>query len=79
MIADTPFHAMRALDKVVIEWDTVIQEVVDAGKFYKADRLVVATSRLAGGGLMSEIERFKQLGIVVEALDPSQRALGSDG
>lgn len=49
-----------------------VQEVVDAGKFYKADRLVVATSRLAGGGVLSEIDRYRKLGIVVEALGPSQ-------
>jgi superfamily II DNA or RNA helicase len=49
-----------------------IQEVVDAGRFYKADRLVVATSRLVGGSFQSEIERFKRIGIAVEILDPDK-------
>jgi superfamily II DNA or RNA helicase len=49
-----------------------VQEVVDAGVFYKADRLLVATSRPAGGGIHSEIDRFKRVGIVVEVLDPEK-------
>jgi superfamily II DNA or RNA helicase len=47
-----------------------VQEVVDAGRFYKADRLAIATSRIAGGGVQAEVERFKRLGITVEVLDP---------
>jgi superfamily II DNA or RNA helicase len=49
-----------------------VQEVVDAGVFYKADRLLVATSRPAGGSLQSEIDRFKKIGITVEVLDPAK-------
>lgn len=49
-----------------------VQEVVDAGVFYKADRMLVATSRPAGGSLLAEIERFKKVGIIVETLDPSK-------
>lgn len=52
-----------------------VQEVVDAGKFYQADRLVVATSRIAGASLQSEIDRFKGLGITVEVLDPPRLEL----
>jgi len=51
---------------------SAVQEVVDAGVYYKADRLMVATSRPAGGSLHSEIERFKKIGIVVENLDPAK-------
>jgi superfamily II DNA or RNA helicase len=47
-----------------------VQEVVDAGRFYKADRLVIATSRIAGGALQAEIERYKGLDVTVEVLDP---------
>ena len=49
---------------------SAVQEVVDAGVYYKADRLLVATSRPVGGSLLSEIERFKKVGIVVEILTP---------
>lgn len=58
---------------------TAVQEVVDAGKYYKADRLVVATSRIAGGSLQSEIDRFKGLGITVELLDPPRLELLASG
>lgn len=56
-----------------------VQEVVDAGKFYQADRLVVATSRIAGASLQSEIDRFKGLGITVEVLDPPRLELLASG
>ncbi len=49
-----------------------VQEVVDAGQFYKADRLIVATSRAVGGSLYSEIERYKKVGVNVEILDPAK-------
>lgn len=49
-----------------------VQEVVDAGKFYGADRMLVATSRAVGGSLQSEIDRFKRIGIDVELLDPAK-------
>lgn len=58
---------------------TAVQEVVDAGKFYQADRLVVATSRIAGGSLQSEIDRFKGLDITVEVLDPPRLELLASG
>ncbi len=47
-----------------------VQEIVEAGKFYKADRLIVATSRRPGRGLLNEVERYARLGITVEVLDP---------
>lgn len=49
-----------------------VQEAVDAGKFYRADRMLVATSRAVGGSLQSEIDRFKRIGINVELLDPAR-------
>jgi len=54
---------------------SAVQEVVDAGVFYKADRLVVATSRPAGSSLHSEVERYNKLGIRVEVLDPAKLEL----
>lgn len=47
-----------------------IQEVVDAGRFYQADRMLVATSRPPGASFMAEVDRMQRLGIVVEVLDP---------
>ncbi|RVJ43479.1 DNA helicase [Sinorhizobium medicae] len=52
-----------------------VQEVVDAGTFYGANRMVVATSRAIGGGLQAEIDRFRRIGINVELLDPANLAL----
>jgi superfamily II DNA or RNA helicase len=49
-----------------------VQEIVDAGRFYGANRLLIATSRPAGGSLAAEIERFSRLGIQVELLDPGK-------
>ncbi|MCZ0735674.1 restriction endonuclease [Phreatobacter sp. AB_2022a] len=51
---------------------SAVQEIVDAGAFYKADRLLVATSRAIGGSLQAEIERFARVGIIVETLDPAK-------
>jgi len=50
---------------------SAVQEVVDAGVFYKANRMLVATSRPPGGSLLAEIERFKKIGLTVEVLDPA--------
>jgi superfamily II DNA or RNA helicase len=46
-------------------------EVVEAAKFYGADRLAVATSRPFGPGLHAAIERWRRLGIPIEALPPA--------
>ena len=48
-----------------------VQEVVDAGVFYGAHRMIVATSRASGGGIQAEIERQKRLGLTIELLDPA--------
>ena len=49
-----------------------VQEVVDAGKYYGANRMLIATSRAIGGGVQSEIERYARAGINVEVLDPAR-------
>lgn len=49
-----------------------VQEVVDAGAFYKANRLIVATSRPPGSGVLTEIERFRRIGIKVEVMGPAE-------
>lgn len=49
---------------------SAVREIVDAGRFYEADRLLVATSRPPGGGVLGEIENYKRLGIRIEILDP---------
>lgn len=52
-----------------------VQEVVDAGTFYGANRMIVATSRAIGGGLHAEIDRYRRIGINVELLDPANLAV----
>lgn len=52
-----------------------VQEVVEAGTFYGANRMLVATSRAIGGGLQSEIDRYRRIGINVETLDPAKLAV----
>lgn len=53
---------------------SAVQEIVEAGRFYEADRLLIATSRPPGGGVLSEIEHYARLGIRVEVLDPRRLA-----
>ena len=45
-------------------------EVVEASRFYEADRLAIATSRKFGPALKSAIDRYGKLGIRIEALPP---------
>ena len=47
-----------------------VAQVVDAGIYYKADRLLVATSRPPGAAFNEEIHRYQRIGIKVEVLDP---------
>lgn len=49
-----------------------VEQVVDAGRFYEADRMAVATSRLPGQSFLREVDRFKRLGIDVEFLGPDR-------
>jgi superfamily II DNA or RNA helicase len=51
-----------------------VQEVVDAGTYYSADRMLIATSRAVGAGVQTEIDRFSRIGINVELLDPARLA-----
>jgi superfamily II DNA or RNA helicase len=46
-------------------------EVVEAARFYEADRLAIATSRPFGPALNSALDRWKRLGIVIDPLPPS--------
>lgn len=46
------------------------EEIVEAAKFYGADRLAIATSRPFGPGLSAAIERWDRLGIKIESLPP---------
>lgn len=49
-----------------------VQEVVDAGTYYSANRMLVATSRAVGGGVEAEVDRYRRIGINVEVLDPAK-------
>jgi superfamily II DNA or RNA helicase len=51
-----------------------VQEVVDSGTYYGANRMLLATSRAIGGGVEAEIERYRRIGINVELLDPARLA-----
>lgn len=52
-----------------------VQEVVEAGTYYGANRMLVATSRAIGGGVEAEVARYRRIGVNVELLDPSRLAL----
>jgi superfamily II DNA or RNA helicase len=49
---------------------SAIGEVVEAGRYYGADRLVVALSRPAGGGLLAEQKRWERMGLKVQLAEP---------
>lgn len=49
-----------------------VQEVVDAGTYYGANRMLLATSRAIGGGVATEVDRYRRIGINVELLDPAR-------
>lgn len=46
-------------------------EVVEAARYYEADRLAIATSRPFGPALKSAIDRWGKLGIRIESLPPA--------
>ena len=48
-----------------------VSEVVEAAQYYKADRMVVATSRPPGRGLLEEKARFERQGLRIELAQPS--------
>lgn len=51
-----------------------VREAVEAGTYYGANRMLVATSRAIGGGVEAEIERYRRIDINVELLDPARLA-----
>jgi superfamily II DNA or RNA helicase len=50
---------------------SAVDEVVQAARFYKADRLFVASSRPAGPGTWDALRRWKALGVEVGVLEPA--------
>ena len=48
-----------------------VGEVVEAAKYYQAERMVVATSRPPGAGLLEEKVRFERQGLKVELAPPN--------
>ena len=47
-----------------------VSEVVEAARYYEADRMVVATSRPPGRGLLEEKARFERQGLQIELAPP---------
>ena len=50
---------------------SAVGEVVEAARYYQADRMVVATSRPPGAGLLEEKARFQRQGLKVELAPPN--------
>lgn len=48
---------------------TAVKEVVDAGAFYGASRMVVACSRPKSESLKNEIQKYSNIGLEVEVMD----------
>jgi superfamily II DNA or RNA helicase len=49
-----------------------VEEVVEAGRFYRANRMMVVTSRQAGSGLLNEIARHERIGVPVDYMGPRE-------
>lgn len=49
-----------------------IEEVINAGRFYGADRLAIATSRSPGDGFNLEMARHAQTGLKLQVAGPAQ-------
>jgi superfamily II DNA or RNA helicase len=49
-----------------------VKEVVEAGEFYRADRMVVACSRHPGAALLAERDRYAGIHIPVEIMGPPE-------
>ena len=47
-----------------------VSEVVEAARYYEADRMVVSTSRPPGRGLLEEKARFERQGLMIELAPP---------
>lgn len=50
---------------------SAIKEVIEAGRYYSADRLVIAVSRPPGEGFRSELARQRKVGLKVETATPA--------
>lgn len=48
-----------------------VAEVVDAARFYEAQRMVIATSRPPGEALLRERLRYQRLGLSIDIADPA--------
>jgi superfamily II DNA or RNA helicase len=48
-----------------------LQEVVQAGQYYGANRMVVATSRPPGDAFKEELTRYERVGIRIQVADPN--------
>ena len=51
---------------------SAVDEVIEAGRYYGADRLLVATARRASDSLKSRIHREQALGLPIELAGPSR-------
>src|SRR5690606_38072386 len=51
---------------------SAVDEVVAAGRFYGAHRVVVAVSRNPSEGFYEEVRRYKRHGLTVETILPSE-------
>lgn len=51
---------------------SAVEEVVEAGAYYRADRMVVACSRPPAAAVLEERDRYAKLGLKVEILGPSK-------
>ena len=49
---------------------TAVSEVVEAARYYEADRMIVSTSRPPGRGLLDEKVRFERQGLKIELAPP---------
>ncbi|GAB4142365.1 MAG: hypothetical protein Fur0037_09530 [Planctomycetota bacterium] len=49
-----------------------VDEVIEAGRFYGADRLLIASSRPASDSLRSRIQRERRLGLDIDLAEPAK-------
>jgi len=50
---------------------SAVDEIAEAARFYKADRIFVASSRPVGPGVAAAVDRWKALGLEIGILPPS--------
>ena len=50
---------------------SAVDEVIEAGRFYGADRLLIASSRPASDSLKARIQRERSLGLAIELAEPT--------